>query len=105
MTTETTQRTRRTQRKYRYVLFFVSLVSFVSFVLTQSPTRAQEQDEITRLLVEKLLLEPTEQLKALPDEETQAVFAEALNRLFRLRDDAGGSSHSPESITSTKPRK
>lgn len=44
-------------------------------------------DEITRLIVEKLLLEPTEQLKALPDEETQAAYTEALNRLFRLRDD------------------
>ena len=30
---------------------------------------------------------PTEQLKALPDEETQAVYTEAVNRLFRLGDD------------------
>ena len=43
-------------------------------------------DEITRLIVEKLLLEPTEQLKALPDEETQVAYTEAVNRLFRLRD-------------------
>ena len=43
-------------------------------------------DEVTRLIVEKLLLEPTEQLKALPDEETQAVYTEAVNRLFRLDD-------------------
>lgn len=41
-------------------------------------------DEVTRLIVEKLLLEPTEQLKALPDEETQAMYTEAVNRLFRL---------------------
>jgi glutamyl-tRNA reductase len=68
------------------------------------PEAVDKVDEITRLLVEKLLLEPTEQLKALPDEETQAVFAEALNRLFRLRDDAGGSTRSPESITSPKRR-
>ena len=46
-------------------------------------------DEVTRLIVEKLLLEPTEQLKALPDEETQAAYTEAVNRLFRLREDAG----------------
>ena len=39
---------------------------------------------MTRLIVEKLLLEPTEQLKALPDEETQAAYTEAVNRLFRL---------------------
>jgi glutamyl-tRNA reductase len=43
-------------------------------------------DEVTRLIVEKLLLEPTEQLKALPDEETQAIYTEAVNRLFRLGD-------------------
>src|SRR5688572_10812784 len=44
-------------------------------------------EEVTRLIVEKLLLEPTEQLKALPDEETQATYTEAVNRLFRLGDD------------------
>jgi glutamyl-tRNA reductase len=44
-------------------------------------------DQMSRLLVEKLLLEPTEQLKALPDEETQVAYTEAVNRLFRLRDD------------------
>ena len=44
-------------------------------------------DQLTRLIVEKLLLDPTEQLKALPDEETQAAFTEAINRLFRLRDE------------------
>jgi glutamyl-tRNA reductase len=44
-------------------------------------------DQISRLIVEKLLLEPTEQLKALPDEETQVMYTEAVNRLFRLRDD------------------
>ena len=44
-------------------------------------------DEVTRLIVEKLLLEPTEQLKALPDAETQAAYTEALGRVFRLGDD------------------
>ena len=43
---------------------------------------------MTRLIVEKLLLEPTEQLKALPDEETQAAYTEAVNRLFRLAEGA-----------------
>jgi glutamyl-tRNA reductase len=41
-------------------------------------------DEVTRLIVEKLLIEPTEQLKALPDEETQTAYTEAVRRLFRL---------------------
>lgn len=42
-------------------------------------------EQMTRILVEKLLLEPTEQLKALPDEEIQVAYTEAVNRLFRLR--------------------
>jgi acyl-CoA synthetase (AMP-forming)/AMP-acid ligase II len=46
-------------------------------------------DQLTRLMVEKLLIDPTEQLKALPDEETQAAYTEAINRLFRLRGQAG----------------
>jgi glutamyl-tRNA reductase len=44
-------------------------------------------DDITRIIMEKLLLEPTEQLKALPDRETQALYTEAVNRLFGLRPD------------------
>jgi len=50
------------------------------------PEARARVDEVTRLIVEKLLLEPTEQLKALPDEETQVAYTEAINRLFRLRD-------------------
>jgi glutamyl-tRNA reductase len=49
-------------------------------------------DHLTRLIVEKLLLDPTEQLKALPDEETQVAYTEAVNRLFRLRDEGGSTS-------------
>jgi glutamyl-tRNA reductase len=49
------------------------------------PEARTRVDEITRLIMEKMLLEPTEQLKALPDEETQAAYTEALNRLFALR--------------------
>jgi len=43
-------------------------------------------DEVTRLIVEKLLIEPPEQLKDLPDEETQIAYTEAINRVFRLRE-------------------
>jgi glutamyl-tRNA reductase len=55
---------------------------------TLSPADRDRVDEVTRLIVEKLLVEPTEQLKALPDEETQAAYTEAVNRLFGLRDEA-----------------
>jgi glutamyl-tRNA reductase len=51
------------------------------------PEARARVDEVTRLIMEKLLLEPTEQLKALPDEETQAAYTEAINRLFALRPD------------------
>jgi glutamyl-tRNA reductase len=63
-------------------------------------------DQVTRLIVEKLLLDPTEQLKALPDEETQAAYTEAVNRLFRLRDDEtpDGSTPSPDDVTPAQRR-
>jgi len=48
------------------------------------PEARARVDEVTRLIVEKLLLTPTEQLKAVSDESTIAAYAEALNRLFRL---------------------
>ena len=51
------------------------------------PEARARVDDITRLIVEKLLIEPTEQLKALPDEATQAAYTEAINRLFKLQDE------------------
>jgi glutamyl-tRNA reductase len=41
-------------------------------------------DEITHLILEKLLLMPTEQLKSLGDSETVGAYTEALTRLFGL---------------------
>jgi glutamyl-tRNA reductase len=62
------------------------------------PEARARVDEVTRLIVEKLLLEPTEQLKALPDEETQVAYTEAVNRLFRLRpaDTDAPATHPPD---------
>jgi glutamyl-tRNA reductase len=62
------------------------------------PDTRAKVDEVTRLIVEKLLLEPTEQLKALPDEDTQVAYTEAVNRLFGLRFEA------PEPEPSTRAR-
>ena len=72
------------------------------------PEARARVDEVTRLIVEKLLLEPTEQLKALPDEETQAMYTEAVNRLFRLGDPSmdpadGGSVPLPNPRSRDKP--
>ena len=61
----------------------------LDFKLSALPPDARPEaracvDEITRLIVEKLLLTPTEQLKGLGDHDTLAVYSEALTRLFGL---------------------
>jgi glutamyl-tRNA reductase len=61
----------------------------LDFKLSALPPDARPEaracvDEITRLIVEKLLLTPTEQLKELGDHDTLAVYSEALTRLFGL---------------------
>jgi glutamyl-tRNA reductase len=48
------------------------------------PEAAARVDEITRLLVEKLLITPTEQLKSTPDPDRVRTYADALTRLFAL---------------------
>jgi len=55
------------------------------FKLSTLPPEARARvDEITHLIVEKLLLMPTEQLKALNDADTAGAYSEALTRLFGL---------------------
>ena len=65
----------------------------LDFKLSALPPEARSDaralvDEITRLIVEKLLLTPTEQLKGLGDEDTITAYSEALTRLFRLTESA-----------------
>jgi glutamyl-tRNA reductase len=48
------------------------------------PEARARLDEITHLIVEKLLLTPTEQLKAVNDETMAVLYSDALNRLFSL---------------------
>ncbi len=56
--------------------------------LASLPPEARARvDEITRLIVEKLLINPTEQLKSISDAETAAAYSDALNRLFHLTGD------------------
>jgi glutamyl-tRNA reductase len=53
--------------------------------LSSLPPEAQAQvDQVTRLIVEKLLLTPTEQLKSVGDNSLAAAYTDALNRLFSL---------------------
>jgi glutamyl-tRNA reductase len=66
-------------------------------------------DEITHLLVEKLLLTPTEQLKSLADPETAAMYAEAITRVFSLdeaeqKTDSRVEPFRPKSRPSGRPR-
>ncbi len=60
-----------------------------------SPEARERVEEVTRLMIEKLLLDPTEALKALPDQDTQAAYTDVVNRLFRLREDNGPSGAAP----------
>ena len=70
----------------------------LEFKLAPLPTDARARvDEITHLIVEKLLLTPTEQLKAIGDADTIAVYTEALTRLFSLGEPSQNDSASGES--------
>jgi glutamyl-tRNA reductase len=65
----------------------------LDFKLSALPPDAREEartrvDEITHLLIEKLLLTPTEQLKSIADPDTAALYAEAISRVFSLADAA-----------------
>jgi len=50
-----------------------------------SPEARERVDEITHLIVEKLLLTPTEQLKSTRDESLAVAYTDAVNRLFALQ--------------------
>ena len=52
-----------------------------------SPEARARVDEVTRLVVHKLLLTPTERLKTVSDEATAARYAEVVTQLFSLADD------------------
>ena len=57
----------------------------LAFKMASLPPEARGRvDEITRLIVEKLLLTPTEQLKGLGDSETIHTYTEVVTRLFGL---------------------
>ncbi|HTH01778.1 MAG TPA: glutamyl-tRNA reductase [Vicinamibacterales bacterium] len=60
------------------------------------PEARARVDEVTRLIVEKLLLTPTEQLKAVSDEAMIVAYADALNRLFSLAQDKDRDAVAPE---------
>ena len=69
------------------------------------PEARERVDEITRLMVEKLLLTPTEQLKAIDDHETMDAYSVALRRLFALDEDAAASDADRGDAAATTPGK
>jgi glutamyl-tRNA reductase len=57
----------------------------LDFKLAALPPEARDRlNEVTHLIIEKLLVQPTEQLKATDDAQARAQYAEALTRLFGL---------------------
>jgi glutamyl-tRNA reductase len=83
----------------------------LDFKLASLPPDARARvDEVTHLIVEKLLLTPTEQLKAAGDADALAAYTEALTRLFALSEaDAAATAASDsdrrvEPFTRNRPR-
>src|SRR3954470_8784253 len=64
------------------------------------PEARARVDEITRLIVEKLLLTPTEQLKSLSDETTATAYADALSKLFSLQETGIGAGEAGKGVRS-----
>ncbi|HXG54904.1 MAG TPA: glutamyl-tRNA reductase [Vicinamibacterales bacterium] len=62
------------------------------------PEALAQVDHVTKLIVEKLLLTPTEQLKAVSDDGLAASYSDALNRLFSLEDAPAGPVEEPQSL-------
>ena len=65
-----------------------------------SPEARTCLDEITRVIVERLLLTPTEQLESVGDGPMRVGYADAVNRLFRLA--AEGTVEDSETTVSTR---
>jgi len=74
--------------------------------LASLPPEARARvDEITRLILEKLLINPTEQLKAIGDADTVAAYSDALNRLFGLAGEEGSDDNTLTTAGSTRSAK
>lgn len=62
------------------------------------PEAIAQVDHVTKLIVEKLLLTPTEQLKAISDDGLAASYSDALSRLFSLAKSPAGPVEEPEPL-------
>ena len=66
------------------------------------PDARARVDEITRLIVEKLLINPTEQMKSLSDRDMVTAYTDALNRLFGLTSGETGSGLTDDEVEASK---
>ena len=66
-----------------------------------SPEARARVDEVTQLVVQKLLLAPTERLKSAVDETTAAHYAEVITELFSLADDPPADRSSDNAVSPT----
>ncbi len=79
--------------RHRFDAIRRSELQRLDFKLASLPPEARARvDEVTRLIVEKLLLSPTEQLKALNDADAIGTYTEAMTRLFNLQATQDGES-------------
>jgi glutamyl-tRNA reductase len=70
-----------------------------------SPEARARVEEVTRLILEKLLINPTEQLKSTSDSGTVAAYSDALSRLFALTPDDNADERALTTAGSTRPAK
>jgi glutamyl-tRNA reductase len=76
----------------------------LDFKMSALPPDARARvDEITHLIVEKLLLTPTEQLKSIGDSDTVGAYAEAVTRLFGLAEHAEEDAAQPTDTGKVEP--
>jgi glutamyl-tRNA reductase len=68
------------------------------------PDARARVDEITHLIVEKLLLTPTEQLKSLGDDTSMVSYADAVTRLFALAEDQAAQASRPVRVAARNGR-
>jgi glutamyl-tRNA reductase len=68
------------------------------------PDARARVDEITHLIVEKLLLTPTEQLKSIGDDSTMVSYADAVTRLFALTEDKATETSRPVRVAARNGR-
>lgn len=91
-------------RKHFEAIRLAELTRLERKLAALSPEVRTRLDEITRLIVEKLLLMPTEQLESVGDGPMRVRYADALNRLFQLAAEDADKVEDSKTTVSTRSR-